>query len=58
MGFLSEGRLLDLPSNIRLGWKSQTATNTLVYSAKELIIIVKLFYDAKMFIIVIKYVAQ
>jgi hypothetical protein len=38
------GRLLALPSNIRLGWKGLPGTNTVAYSEKSVTYGRKLFY--------------
>jgi hypothetical protein len=42
-GLHSKGRLLALPTNIKLGWKSLTVTNTLAYFITELVTAVKYF---------------
>ena len=43
MGLQSYGRLLDLPSNIRLGWKWIEVANTLAYYKTTTITAVKGF---------------
>ncbi len=40
----SNGRLLALPANIRLGWKSMTVSNTLTYYDTAKITAVKVLY--------------
>ncbi len=37
----SNGRLLGLPSNVRLGWRGLTVTNALAYSVVAFITAVK-----------------
>jgi hypothetical protein len=43
MGLQSNGKLLDLPENIRLGWKRIEVKNTLVYYDTATITAVKVF---------------
>ncbi len=43
MGLHSNGRLLPLPANIRLGWKSMANSNTLAYYDRATITDVKSF---------------
>jgi len=40
-----KGKLIVVPSNIRLGWKLLSKTNTLSYYDTELITLVKKFYS-------------
>jgi hypothetical protein len=42
-GFHSNGRLLAFPENIRLGQKSVTLSNTIIYGCKSFIVLVQGF---------------
>jgi hypothetical protein len=42
-GLHSEGRIMALPTNARLGWEGLIVTNTLAYYCTEFVTAIKLF---------------